>query len=60
MTGDASVGSVFLFAVYVGDYDLTFSAAGIDERTYHVNAIPGPPVLADYQRCVNVLLKTGQ
>jgi len=60
ITGDASVGSLFLFAVYVGNFDITFSAPGIDERTYHVNEAPAPPVLADYHRCLDALLKSGQ
>jgi hypothetical protein len=57
LTGDGSVGGLFMLAVNTGDYDLTFAAQGIDERTYHVAVPPAAYVLVQYQDCFDALVK---
>jgi hypothetical protein len=55
MTQDPKIGTDFLSAVYAGDYYLSFSMVGVEQRTYHV--IPGPSgdVLKGFQSCTNAL-----
>jgi hypothetical protein len=53
MTADPVIGVSFLSAVYSGEYSLSFSAIGIDQRTH--GRAPSVKILNEFRNCTDTL-----